>query len=76
MAKKLPAGHVSEIHKARTVLVSVPSALFKMMGSLHPAGALYERAVDIKQARAAHDKPISILHRSGTTVIEVRNIRY
>lgn len=74
MTNTLPTGQVSENHKARTVLVCAPSALSKMMGSLHPAGALYEKPVNTKQARAAHDKLISILKRRGINVMEVRNI--
>lgn len=45
-----------------------------MMGSLHPAGALYEKPVNIRRARDAHAAFVSMLRRKGATVYDVRAI--
>lgn len=44
------------------------------MGSLHPAGALYEKPVNIRRARDAHAAFVSMLTRKGAQVRDVRDI--
>lgn len=68
------AGQRHENDKASLVIVCGPSALSKMMGSLHPAGALYEKPVHIQRAREAHGKFVEILKRHGIKVRDVREI--
>lgn len=45
-----------------------------MMGSLHPAGALYEKPVNIRRARDAHGCFVAMLRRKGATVLDVRDV--
>lgn len=70
----LTTGQRHENDPASLVIVCGPSALSKMMGSLHPAGALYEKPVNIRRARDAHAEFVSVLRRKGASVLEVRSI--
>lgn len=67
-------GQRHEDDPASLVIVCAPSALSKMMGSLHPAGALYEKPVNIRRARDAHAAFVAMLRRKGTLVRDVRDI--
>eukprot|EP00177_Eucheuma_denticulatum_P005686 GFKZ01010355.1.p1 GENE.GFKZ01010355.1~~GFKZ01010355.1.p1 ORF type:complete len:474 (+),score=74.17 GFKZ01010355.1:170-1591(+) len=67
-------GQSHENDPACLVIVCAPSALSKMMGSLHPAGALYEKPVNIRSARLAHASFVNMLRRKGATVYDVRAI--
>lgn len=67
-------GQCHENDSASLVIVCAPSVLSKMMGSLHPAGALYEKPVNIRRARDAHAEFVSMLRRKGASVLEVRSI--
>lgn len=70
----LPTGQTHEDDVAKTIVVCAPSALSKMMGSLHPAGALYEKPVNTTRAIESHDKFVNILKRKGIDVYEVSEI--
>lgn len=71
---QLTTGQCHENDSASLVIVCAPSVLSKMMGSLHPVGALYEKPVNIRHARDAHTEFVSMLRRKGTTVLDVRTI--
>lgn len=68
------AGQSHENDNAALVIVCAPSALSKMMGSLHPAGALYEKPVNIHKAREAHTELVRMMRRRGVQVRDVRDI--
>lgn len=68
------AGQRHENDSATMVIVCAPSALSKMMGSLHPAGALYERPVNIGRARLAHKQFVEMINRKGAKVLDVRSV--
>lgn len=70
----IQTGQCHENDPASLVIVCAPSALSKMMGSLHPAGALYEKPVNIRRARDAHAAFIEMLGRKGANVRDVRDI--
>lgn len=70
----LPTGQCHEDDAAKIVVVCAPSALSKMMGSLHPAGALYEKPVNTSKATESHDKLQAILKRNGIKVYEISDI--
>lgn len=44
------------------------------MGSLHPAGALYERPVNLKRSRASHSAFVTLLRHRGVDVRDVRDV--
>lgn len=71
---KMQTGQLHENDDAAMVIVCTPSALSKTMGSLHPAGALYEKPVNIRRARDAHQAFVDVLERNGVTVADVRTI--
>lgn len=69
-----PTGQGHENDRAATVIVCAPSAQSKMMGSLHPAGALYEKPVNTNQALQSHHSFVQVMKRAGITVFDVRDI--
>lgn len=69
-----PTGQSHENDIARTVLVCAPSALSKMMGSLHPAGALYEKPVNTRKALDAHAAFVMMMKKHGVNVLDVRDV--
>lgn len=70
----MSTGQTSENDRAVTAIVCAPSTLSKMMGSLHPAGALYEKPVNTSLARASHDAFVARLRQNGIEVYDVRDI--
>lgn len=70
----LPTVQVHENDVAAAAIVCAPSALSKMMGSLHPAGALYEKPVNIDQALEAHAAFVSVLRENNVRVYDVRDM--
>eukprot|EP01105_Mastigella_eilhardi_P014480 TRINITY_DN32_c0_g2_i1.p1 TRINITY_DN32_c0_g2~~TRINITY_DN32_c0_g2_i1.p1 ORF type:complete len:456 (+),score=126.10 TRINITY_DN32_c0_g2_i1:97-1464(+) len=71
--RTLPTGQVDENDIAREVFVSSPS-LPKMMGSLHPAGSLYEKPVNLRLAEMQHKNLCSVLERHGVKVREIHEV--
>lgn len=67
-------GQSHENDKARTIIVCAPSAISKLIGSLHPAGALYERPLNLELACVCHDRFVSALRRRNVEVFDVREI--
>lgn len=67
-------GQSHENEHAKVVIVCAPAILSKMMGSLHPAGALYEKPVNIRLAKEAHQHLVAVLERRGIFVRDVRDI--
>lgn len=72
--KKLSTGQTHENDAASLVVVCAPSALSKMMGSLHPAGALYQKPVNLEHALSDHAEFVTRLRRTGADVRDVRSI--
>ncbi|KAI0563946.1 arginine deiminase [Gracilaria domingensis] len=72
--KQWQAGQCHENESARIVIVCAPTVLSKMMGSLHPAGALYEKPVNTRLAVEAHQEFVKVLESRGITVYDVRDI--
>lgn len=72
-AQKIQAGQRHENDKAAVVVVCTPS-LSKTMGALHPAGALYEKPVNVKRARECHEEFVQMLERRGIEVCDVRAV--
>lgn len=70
----MPTCQTHEDDLAKIIIVCAPSALSKMMGSLHPAGALYEKPVNTAVARHAHQSFVNLLERRGIQVREIRQI--
>lgn len=70
----LPTGQSHENDRAATVIVCAPSAQSKMMGSLHPAGALYEKPVNVIRALQSHRSFVQLMEKAGITVFDVRDI--
>lgn len=70
----IQTGQIHENDAASLVMVCAPSALSKMMGSLHPAGALYEKPVNIRRARDAHATFVSMMRQKGAQVRDVRDV--
>lgn len=66
-------GQEHENDNAAVVVVCAPS-LSKMMGALHPAGALYARPVDFSQAKRAHAAFVELLRSRGIRPFDVRDI--
>eukprot|EP00172_Hildenbrandia_rubra_P001891 Plantae.Rhodophyta-Hildenbrandia_rubra.ctg2512.p1 GENE.Plantae.Rhodophyta-Hildenbrandia_rubra.ctg2512~~Plantae.Rhodophyta-Hildenbrandia_rubra.ctg2512.p1 ORF type:complete len:407 (+),score=91.77 Plantae.Rhodophyta-Hildenbrandia_rubra.ctg2512:301-1521(+) len=64
---------IHENDKAEMVIVCSPS-LSKMMGALHPAGALYEKPVNLERSHKAHEDFVSLLRRRGVQVEDVRQV--
>ncbi|CAN8062886.1 unnamed protein product [Agarophyton chilense] len=72
--KHWPTGQCHENESARIVIVCAPTVLSKMMGSLHPAGALYEKPVNTRLAVEAHEEFVKVIESRGITVYDVRDI--
>ena len=72
--KQISTGQTHEDDCASMVIVCAPSALSKMMGSLHPAGALYEKPVNISHAEIAHTAFVRLLEKRNIMVRDVRSI--
>lgn len=70
----IQTGQSHENDQAQIVIVCAPSSLSKLMGSLHPAGALYEKPVNIRNARESHAAFVSLLKRHNIDVRDVRDI--
>ncbi|PXF43088.1 Arginine deiminase [Gracilariopsis chorda] len=70
----MKTGQSHENEYANVVIVCAPAILSKMMGSLHPAGALYEKPVNIRLAKEAHQHLVAVLERRGVIVRDVRDI--
>eukprot|EP00996_Jenningsia_fusiforme_P000861 NODE_1782_length_1409_cov_43.466912_g1611_i0.p1 GENE.NODE_1782_length_1409_cov_43.466912_g1611_i0~~NODE_1782_length_1409_cov_43.466912_g1611_i0.p1 ORF type:complete len:431 (-),score=46.30 NODE_1782_length_1409_cov_43.466912_g1611_i0:63-1355(-) len=68
-----PTGQVHENDPAKVVILSSPG-LPKLMGSLHPAGSLYEKPVNLKAASEQHENFRTILKSYGITVFDVKDI--
>lgn len=64
---------VHEDDVAGLVIVCEPD-LPKMMGSLHPCGSLYERPVNLEQAKSQHAAFRKVVESSGARVLTVREI--
>ncbi len=56
------------------LIVCEPEQSSLMMGGLHPRGALYERAVNVDEARAQHAQFRSLVREHGVRVLTVREI--
>lgn len=67
-------GQSHENDCAATIVVCAPSAQSKMMGSLHPAGALYEKPVNTNHALQSHSSFVALLQKAGISVYDVRDI--
>lgn len=68
------SGQTHENDLAKMIVVCAPTMQSKMMGALHPAGALYEKPVNLDRAVEAHAQFVSMLRRSGAEVRDVRDI--
>ncbi|KAJ8907554.1 hypothetical protein NDN08_007665 [Rhodosorus marinus] len=80
MPERLPISsipsHVGQTHEcdpAKYVLICKP-ALPKMMGTLHPAGSLYEKPVNTELAKAQHEAFREKMESHGVSVLEVGDI--
>ena len=73
MKKVIKTGQNHEVDVARVVLIAGPG-LGKMMGSMHPAGSLYERPTNIMQVEKQMQAFRDVLEESGVTVYDVREI--
>lgn len=74
MELTLKTGQRHENDAAFLIIVCAPSALSKMMGSLHPAGALYQKPVNLRRARDDHAAFVTRLRQMGVEVRDVRSI--
>eukprot|EP00123_Amoebidium_parasiticum_P010375 comp20064_c0_seq1/m.24674 comp20064_c0_seq1/g.24674 ORF comp20064_c0_seq1/g.24674 comp20064_c0_seq1/m.24674 type:complete len:447 (-) comp20064_c0_seq1:212-1552(-) len=66
-------GQVHENDPIELVLVCA-AALPKMMGSMHPAGSLYEKPVNVDLTMQQHQAFKKILADSGAHVVDVRDV--
>eukprot|EP00899_Mesostigma_viride_P029157 jgi/Mesvir1/9426/Mv02169-RA.1 len=67
------AGQRHENDVAEIVLVCEPD-LPKMMGSLHPCGSLYERPINLDEAKAQHQAFQQVLSKHGARVVTIRDV--
>ncbi|KAA8500005.1 Arginine deiminase [Porphyridium purpureum] len=66
-------GQNHEVDRARVVVIAGPG-LGKMMGSMHPAGSLYERPTNINKVEEEMAGFRAVLEQSGVKVYDVREV--
>ena len=64
--------HEDEV--AQVVVVCEPEGTSLMMGTLHPRGSLYERPINVEQAKTTHAAFRRVLREQGLRVLTVREI--
>lgn len=70
----LQAEQVHENDIAKVVITCEPEGASLMMGALHPRASLYERPVNLQDAKRAHKQFRDMLRKQGCKVLTVREI--
>ncbi len=71
--KKYKTGVKAEWHKAKTILMHEPGLEAELMAHHYPS-ALYERSVNVDDAKKQHQFFVNILKKEGIEVILVRDV--
>lgn len=62
------ASQVDENHIAKVVITCEPEGASLMMGAMHPKGSLYERPVNLTEAKTTHAAFRELLRSNGCKV--------